>query len=149
MLHTRKGRDNPPLLLLLAKTARTRGHQALLVTAYPAGMIIVSPFSCIMPTYINATLCSSIMSSRSGTGSNDPIPIQTVVLAPFTEDSTASVEIAPIQVMLPQSSPRKKAAVKKKLTPKKLQLAAASPATQVSPASPASNTRSKKKLHLQ
>jgi len=48
--------------------------------------------------------------------------------------------------MLPYASPRRKIGIKKKLTPKKLQVAAASPS---SPASPASNTRSKKKLQLQ
>jgi len=45
-----------------------------------------------------------------------------------------------LEVVLPQSSPRKKIAVKKKLTPKK------PPLVPASPASPASNTRSKKKV---
>jgi hypothetical protein len=48
--------------------------------------------------------------------------------------------------MLPQASPRKKMAVKKKLTPKKLQVAAA---RTTSPGSPSANTRSKKTLNLQ
>jgi hypothetical protein len=42
-------------------------------------------------------------------------------------------------------SPKKKMAVKKKLTPKKLQIVSASPST---PDSLSSNTRSKKKLNM-
>jgi hypothetical protein len=42
-------------------------------------------------------------------------------------------------------SPKKKIAVKKKLTPKKLQIVSASPST---PDNPSSNTRSKKKLNM-
>jgi hypothetical protein len=45
--------------------------------------------------------------------------------------------------VLPKASPRRKIGLKKKLTPKKLQVAAASPS------SPTSNTRSKKKLQMQ
>jgi len=48
------------------------------------------------------------------------------------------VQTPPVEVVLPQSSPRMKIGVKKKLTPKKPPLVLASPA------SPASNTRSKK-----
>ena len=59
---------------------------------------------------------------------------------------TITIETEPLETMLPQASPRRKIGIKKKLTPKKLQVAAASPS---SPASPASNTRSKKKLQLQ
>jgi len=65
-----------------------------------------------------------------------------VHLAPFHEDSI-TIETEPLETVLPQASPRRKIGIKKKLTPKKLQIAVASPA------SPASNTRSKKKLQLQ
>jgi cell division protein FtsN len=75
---------------------------------------------------------------RSGTGSNNPpIPIEVLQPAPSHEDTTTTV-MAPI-------SPKKKMAVKKKLTPKKLQIVSASPST---PDSPSSNTRSKKKLNM-
>jgi len=70
----------------------------------------------------------------SGTGSNDPVPLQSVYLAQFHEET---VQIEPMEVVLPQPSPRKKIGLKKKLTPKKLLIV---------PASPASNTRSKKKV---
>ena len=76
--------------------------------------------------------------TRSGTGSNNPVPIQTVHLAPFHEDSI-TIEIEPLETVLPQASLRRKIGIKKKLTAKMLQVAAASPT---------SNTRSKKKLQL-
>jgi hypothetical protein len=75
---------------------------------------------------------------RSETGSNNPIPIQVLQPASFHED-TIPTAMAPI-------SPKKKLAVKKKLTPKKLQITSASPSI---PDSPSSNTRSKKKLDMQ
>lgn len=88
---------------------------------------------------------SVFFGKRSGTGSNDPVPIQTVHLAPFHEDCM-TVETEPLETVVPQATPRRKIGLKKKLTPKKLQVAATSPSI---PASPASNTRSKKKLQLQ
>jgi hypothetical protein len=73
-----------------------------------------------------------------------------VHLVPFNEDSitvdtqpSQPVDDLPLEPVDPQCTPRKKGAVRKKLTPKKLQIQEATPS---SPASPASNTRSKKKL---
>jgi hypothetical protein len=69
---------------------------------------------------------------RSGTGSNDPAAIQVLAPAPFHEDLATTaigpVQTEPLDVMLPleKASPRKKMGVKKKLTPRKLQVAAAS-----------------------
>jgi hypothetical protein len=60
-----------------------------------------------------------------------------VHLAPFHEET---VQTEPLEIVLPQPSPRKKIGLKKKLTPKKLPIVVASLA------SPASNTRSKKKV---
>ena len=60
-------------------------------------------------------------------------------LAPFHEDFI-TLETEPLETVLPQASPRRKIGIKKKLTPKKLQIAASSPA------GPASNIRRKKKL---
>jgi hypothetical protein len=50
------------------------------------------------------------------------------------------LQTEPLEVVLPQPSPRKKIGLKNKLTPKKLLIVPACPA------SPASNTRSKKKV---
>ncbi|KAK8450038.1 hypothetical protein SEVIR_7G300850v4 [Setaria viridis] len=119
------------------------------------------------PSSSSATTTST--STRSGTGSNDPIPLQTIFLAPYHETSVGTVQTDPVDTLLIKApyhetsvgtvqtdpvdtllikaaTPRKKTTVKKKLTPKRLQVAAASQAT---PSSPSSNTRSKKKLHLQ
>jgi hypothetical protein len=57
---------------------------------------------------------------------------------PSHEHTTTTTDTVPF-------SPKKKMAVTKKLTPKKLQIAAPSPTT---PNSPSSNTRSKKKLDM-
>jgi len=57
-----------------------------------------------------------------------------VHLTPFHEDSI-TIETEPMETMLPQASPRRKIGIKKKLTPKKLQVAAASPSNPTSPAS--------------
>jgi hypothetical protein len=74
----------------------------------------------------------------SGTGSNNPIlPIQ-VLPSVASHEGTTTTDTVPF-------SPRNKMAVKKKLTPRKLQIAAASPTT---PDSPSSNTRSKKQLNM-
>jgi hypothetical protein len=64
-----------------------------------------------------------------------------VHLAPFHKDSI-TIETEPLETIIPQASPTRKIGLKKKLTPKKLQV------TPTSPASPTSNTRSKKKLQL-
>jgi len=63
-----------------------------------------------------------------------------VYLAPFHEET---VQTEPMEVVLPQPSPRKKIGLKKKLTPKKL------PIIPAWPASSAINTRSKKKVVME
>ncbi|GJM98881.1 hypothetical protein PR202_ga15929 [Eleusine coracana subsp. coracana] len=80
-------------------------------------------------------------SNRSITGSNDPVPLQ-VLPVPVHEDLATTANGPVHSEPGLQVSPRKKMAIKKKLTPrKKLQIA---PANTTSPDSPASNTRSKK-----
>lgn len=88
-----------------------------------------------------------VLVTRSGTGSNDPIALQTVVLAPpIPEYSSATVQIEEEVVLQQAATPKKRMAIKKKLTPKRPPAASANPAC---PTSPASNTRSKKKLQLE
>ena len=67
-----------------------------------------------------------MLTVRSRTGSNDPVPLLSVHLVPFNEDSitmdTQPVDDLPLEPVDPQCTPRRnKGAVKKKLTPKKLQ----------------------------
>jgi len=67
-----------------------------------------------------------MLTVRSGTGSNDLVPLLSVHLIPFNEDSitvdTQPVDDLPLEPVDPQCTPRRnKGAVKKKLTPKKLQ----------------------------
>ena len=69
----------------------------------------------------------SCFHTRSGTGSNDHVPLQ--VLPAASAHTTLT--------------PMKKCGVTKKLTPKRV------PVQVDSPASPAANTRSKKKLKLE
>ena len=64
-------------------------------------------------------------------------------LALFHEHSAATVQTESLEVVLPQPSPRKKIGLKKKLTPNKL------PIIPACPTSPASNTRSKKKVVME
>ena len=91
----------------------------------------------------------SCFHTRSATRSNDPVPIQVVhPTHHFHEDIRSYQDIVQVQAdqvhtMLQHPSSTKKSAIKKKLTPKKL------PVQTATPASPASNTRSKKKLQLE
>lgn len=103
-------------------------------------------------------------SSRSGTGSNDPVPIQAVHLAPYhgpaeatteatAEATTEATDSATVMASLNEqrssqvASPRRrKIGLKKKLTPKKV--ATSTPQGAADPSSPAANTRGRKKLHL-
>ena len=70
-----------------------------------------------------------MLTVRSGTGSNDPVPLLSVHLVPFNEDSitvdtqpSQPVDDLPLEPVDPQcTQKRNKGAVKKKLTPKKLQ----------------------------
>jgi hypothetical protein len=71
--------------------------------------------------------------TRSATGSNDPFPPQ-IEHPPTVHEDIASYEV---------QTPRKKQAVMKKCTPKR------APVEVTNPSSPASNTRSKKRLHLE
>jgi len=96
-----------------------------------------------------STTSTSTTNTRSAIGSNDPVPIQMVYPTHhFHEDigsyeDSAQVQTDQVHTMLQQPSSMKKSAIKKKLTPKKL------PVQTATPASPASNTRSKKKLQLE
>ena len=91
----------------------------------------------------------SCFHTGSITGSSDPISIQMVhPTHHFHEDigsyeDSAQVQTDQVHTMLQQPSSTKKSAIKKKLTPKKL------PVQTGTPASPTSNTRSKKKLQLE
>ena len=86
----------------------------------------------------------SCFDTRSATGSNDPVPIQMVhTTHHFHEDIGSQVQTDQVHTMLHHPSSTKKSAIKTKLTPKKL------PVKTATPASPASNTRSKKKLQLE
>ncbi|CAN6216788.1 unnamed protein product [Urochloa humidicola] len=77
------------------------------------------------------------VSTRSGTGSNDPFPVQ-MEHPPIIHQDAGSCEASQKTVQ----TPRKKRAIMKKLTPKR------APVEIANPSSPASNTRSKKKLKL-
>uniref|UniRef100_A0A0E0QH89 Uncharacterized protein n=1 Tax=Oryza rufipogon TaxID=4529 RepID=A0A0E0QH89_ORYRU len=77
------------------------------------------------------------MTSRSITGSNNPFALQ-IEHPPVVHDDIASYEVSPQTV----DTPRKKQAVKK-CTPRR------APIEVANPSSPASNTRSKKKLQLE
>jgi hypothetical protein len=90
----------------------------------------------------NPHLTSCFLYTRSGTGSNKPIPLQCVVLAHFQEDAgvqTVAQEPSAATVW----TPRRKIGTKKKLTP------ARGNKVPADPASPAANTRSKKQLLLE
>ena len=99
-------------------------------------------------------------SSRSRTGSNDPVPFQAVHLAPYhgpaeatAEATTETTDSAIVMASLNEqrssqvASPRRrKIGLKKKLTPKKV--ATSTPQGAADPSSPAADTRGRKKLHL-
>lgn len=79
----------------------------------------------------------SCFHTRSVAGSNDPFALQ-IEHPPVVHDDIASYEVSPQTV----DTPRKKQAVKK-CTPRRASIEVANPS------SPASNTRSKKKLQLE
>jgi len=107
-------------------------------------------------------------SSRSGTGSNDPVPFQVVHLAPYhgpaeatteatakatSEATTEATDSATVMASLNEQRSsqvagprRRKIGLKKKLTPKKV--ATSTPQGAADPSSPAADTRGRKKLHL-
>ncbi|KAG2585250.1 hypothetical protein PVAP13_6KG380806 [Panicum virgatum] len=90
------------------------------------------------PAITTSTSTADTRSTRSGTGSNDPLPVQVVYPAPLLRDIGC-----PEVIEQTVHTPRKKCAVKKKLTPRR------APVVVPSPSSPASNTRSKKQLQLE
>jgi len=148
MLHTRRGRGNHLLhqrvqlpVHQLPRKVRTQLPVHQHVIQIPR---LVGKHDPILHLHFLMKLCAwpflVLDYNRSGTDSNDPVPLQSVYLAQFREET---VHTEPMEVILPQPSPRKKIGLKKKLTPKKLSIVPAYPA---SPASPASNTRSKKKV---
>uniref|UniRef100_A0A0D9V269 Uncharacterized protein n=1 Tax=Leersia perrieri TaxID=77586 RepID=A0A0D9V269_9ORYZ len=84
------------------------------------------------------TSTNNSVTSRSVTGCNDPFALQ-IEHPPVVHEDVASYEVSPQTVQ----TPRKKQAVMKKCTPRR------APVEVANPSSPASNTRSKKKLELQ
>jgi hypothetical protein len=66
---------------------------------------------------------------RSGTSSNDYVPLQISQPAPSHEDTTATAagpaQTEPLETVLPHASRIKEMGVKKKLTPNKHQIASA------------------------
>ncbi|KAG2579513.1 hypothetical protein PVAP13_6NG262600 [Panicum virgatum] len=90
------------------------------------------------PATTTSTSTADTRSTRSGTGSNDPLSIQAVQPAPILEDPGC-----PEAIEHTVQTPRKKCAIKKKLTLRR------APVEVVRPSSPASNTRSKKQLQLE
>ena len=87
--------------------------------------------------------------TRSRAGSNEPIPIQIVHLAPYNEDATVQHEPYEASTAIVHT-PRRKIGLKKKFTPRKDVFATlargASSKAPADPSSPAENTRSKKQL---
>ena len=90
--------------------------------------------------------------TRSGTGSNEPIPIQIVHLAPYNEDAAVQHEPQEASTATFYTLIRK-IGLKKKLTPRKDVSATLASETSskapADPSSPAANTRSKKQLLLE
>jgi hypothetical protein len=116
-LHTRKGRNH--LLLQVPRKVRGQLPQLLLLLVDLAGNCLSIFFNIIFVIY--CWLCFIKLIYRSGHRSNDPMAIQV-----STSTALWRVHTEPLEVVLPQSTPKKKMTVKKKLTPKKLQIAAAS-----------------------
>ena len=90
--------------------------------------------------------------TRSRAGSNEPIPIQIVHLAPYNED--VAVQHEPQEASTTTfHTPRRKIGLKKKLTPRKDVYTTPAGGTSIKalgdPSSPAANTRSKKQLLLE
>ena len=90
--------------------------------------------------------------TRSRTGSNEPIPIQVVHLTPYFEDVAIQHEPQKASTATVHT-PRRKIGLKKKLTPRKETYATLDRGTSTKalgdPSSPTANTRSKKQLLLE
>ena len=140
MLHTRKGREHR---LQKQVSQKEKGHQpvlrqALPILGLPGVVLSYSQFHYfIMYNHLTNTHFFAFY-TRSGAGSNDPLPLQVLQPVPLLQD-TGCPEATEHTVQ----TPRKKCAIKKKLTPRR------APVEVVSPSSPASNTRSKKQLQLE
>jgi len=122
---------------------KRRGQQPLLqqvlpILGLPGVGLICSCFSLLCPLQSPHRYMFLTLYTRSGTGSNDPLPVQVVYPAPLLRDIGC-----PEVIEQTVHTPRKKCAVKKKLTPRR------APVVVPSPSSPASNTRSKKQLQLE
>ena len=140
MLPTRQGRENH---LQKQVSQKRRGQQPLLqqvlpILGLPGVGLISSCFSLLCPLQSPHRYMFLTLYTRSGTGSNDPLPVQVVYPAPLLRD-IGYLEVIEQTV----HTPRKKCAVKKKLTPRR------APVVVPSPSSPASNTRSKKQLQIE
>ena len=141
MLHTRKEREHH---LQKQVSQKEKGHQpvlrqALPILGLPSVVLSYSQFHYfIMYTHLTNTYFFAFY-TRFGTGSNDPLPLQVLQPVPLLQD-TGCPEATEHTVQ----TPRKKCAIKKKLTPKRAPAVVAA-----SPSSPASNTRSKKQLQLE
>ena len=141
MLHTRKGREHH---LQKQVSQKEKGQQpvlrqALPILGLPGVVLSYSQFHYfIMYTHLTNTYFFAFY-TRFGIGSNDPLPLQVLQPVPLLQD-TGCPEATEHTVQ----TPRKKCAIKKKLTPKRAPAVVAA-----SPSSPASNTRSKKQLQLE
>ena len=137
MLHTRKEREHH---LQKQVSQKEKGHQpvlrqALPILGLPGVVLSYSQFHYfIMYTHLTNTYFFAFY-TRSGTGSNDPLPSQVLQPVPLIQDSCPEATEHAVQ------TPRKKCAIKKNLTPKRAPAVVAA-----SPSSPVSKTRSKKQL---
>ena len=113
-------------------------QQVLPIPGLPGVGLICSCFSLLCPLQSPHRYMLLTLYTRSGTGSNDPLPVQVVYPAPLLRDIRC-----PEVIEQTVHTPRKKCAVKKKLTPRR------APVVVPSPSNPASNTRSKKQLQLE
>ena len=141
MLHTRKEREHH---LQKQVSQKEKGQQpvlrqALPILGLPGVVLSYSQFHYfIMYTHLTNTYFFAFY-TRFGIGSIDPLPLQVLQPVPLLQD-TGCPEATEHTVQ----TPRKKCAIKKKLTPKRAPAVVAA-----SPSSPASNTRSKKQLQLE
>ena len=160
MLYTRKERETP-LLHHVSKSKGAATSTSVSTTTPFSSSYATSPFlsnflQCQQPKLELDTFCAHVLhvscTTRSGTGSNEPIPIQIVHLAPYNED--VAVQHEPQEASTTTfHTPRRKIGLKKKLTPRKDVYTTPAGGTSIKalgdPSSPAANTRSKKQLLLE
>ena len=116
MLPTRQGRENH---LQKQVSQKRRGQQPLLqqvlpIPGLPGVGLICSCFSLLCPLQSPHRYMFLTLYTRSETGSNDPLPVQVVYPAPLLRDIGC-----PEVIEQTVHTPRKKCAVKKKLTPRR------------------------------